>query len=114
MTGSPKSTRVRWSNTSGSDTYYRWVQALQAQRDDRRASGSPSRTNHGVAVRTKERLPGTKKQREFTQADVNEVIVQAAQQNMQPGKPSRKPRQQAERTDAPCPSRRCPSTLRER
>ncbi|MDG0027911.1 ISNCY family transposase [Trinickia sp. Y13] len=54
------------------------AQALQAQRDDRRASGSPSRTNHGVPVRGKERLPGTKKQREMTQADLNEVIVQLA------------------------------------
>jgi hypothetical protein len=70
------------------------AQALQAQRDDRRASGSPSRTNHGVAVRAKERVPGTKKQREFTQADVNEVIVQAAQ-NLPPVKPSRRPRQRS-------------------
>jgi hypothetical protein len=52
------------------------AQALQTQRDDRRASGSPSRTNHGVAVRKSERTPGTKKQREFTRADLNEVIVQ--------------------------------------
>jgi len=55
------------------------AQALQAQRDDRRASGSPSRTNHGIAVRKPERAPGTKKPREFTQADLNEVIVQLAQ-----------------------------------
>jgi transposase len=54
------------------------AQALQAQRDDRRASGSPSRTNHGVPVRGKERLPGTKKQREMTQADLNDAIVQLA------------------------------------
>ncbi len=38
----------------------RVAQALQAQRDDRRA-GSPSRTNHGVAVRAKEKAPGTKR-----------------------------------------------------
>ncbi|MCO4883394.1 ISNCY family transposase, partial [Paraburkholderia caribensis] len=37
------------------------AQALQAQRDDRRISGSPSRTNRGVAPRAKDRLPGTKK-----------------------------------------------------
>ena len=73
------------------------AQALQAQRDDRRASGSPSRANQGVAVRTKERPPGAKKQREFTQADVNEVIVQVTQQNLQPVKPSRKPRQRSAR-----------------
>jgi transposase len=68
------------------------AQALQAQRDDRRASGSPSRTNRGAAVRSKERLPGTKKQREFTQADVDGVIVQLAQRNQpeQPRKPGRR------------------------
>lgn len=56
------------------------AQALQAQRDDRRASGSPSRTNRGLAVERDQRKPGTKKQREFTKADLNEVIVQIAQQ----------------------------------
>jgi len=64
------------------------AQALQAQRDDRRAAGSPSRTNHGVPVQGKEPVPGTKKQREFTQADLNEVIVQLAQP--QPAKPARR------------------------
>jgi hypothetical protein len=51
------------------------AQALQAQRDDLRASGSPSRTNHGVAVRAKQRVPGTKKQREFTREDVNAALT---------------------------------------
>jgi transposase len=64
------------------------AQALQAQRDDRRASGSPSRTNHGAPVRGKERLPGTKKQREMTPADLNDVIVQWAP--TQPPKPARR------------------------
>lgn len=68
------------------------AQALQAQRDDRRASGSPSRTHHGQPVRGKERLPGTKKQREFTQADLNDVIVQLAQP-----KPSKSARRSARR-----------------
>ncbi|WP_321918067.1 MULTISPECIES: ISNCY family transposase [unclassified Paraburkholderia] len=54
------------------------AQALQAQRDDRRASGSPSRTNRGVEVRRAERVPGTKKTREFTQADMDAVIVKLA------------------------------------
>ncbi|SEA77289.1 ISNCY family transposase [Paraburkholderia sartisoli] len=57
------------------------AQALQAQRDDRRASGSPSRTNRGLAAERDQRKLGTKKQREFTQADVDEVIVQLAQRN---------------------------------
>ncbi|WP_321782062.1 ISNCY family transposase [Paraburkholderia sp. J94] len=55
------------------------AQALQAQRDDRRASGSPSRTNRGIEVRQAERVPGTKKTREFTQADMEAVIVKLAQ-----------------------------------
>ena len=37
------------------------AQALQAQRDNRRTSGSPSRTNRGAAVRKPKPLPGTKK-----------------------------------------------------
>jgi hypothetical protein len=64
------------------------AQALQAQRDDRRASGSPSRTNRGVAVRKAEPAPGTKKQREFTQGDLNAVIVQLSP--AQPSKPGRR------------------------
>ncbi|CAB3671332.1 ISNCY family transposase [Trinickia soli] len=65
------------------------AQALQAQRDDRRASGSPSRTNRGVAVRKAERAPGTKKQREFTQTDLNDVIVQLSPaQRSKPGRRS--------------------------
>ena len=52
----------------------RVAQALQAQRDNRRASGSPSRTNRGAEVRRKERAPGTKKQREFTLDDLNAAV----------------------------------------
>jgi transposase len=63
------------------------AQALQAQRDDRRASGSPSRTNRGLAVERDQRKPGTKKQREFTKADLNEAIVQIAQQPKTCSKP---------------------------
>jgi hypothetical protein len=68
------------------------AQALQAQRDDRRASGSPSRTNRGEAVRPGRRPPGTKKQREFTKADVDGVIMQLAQpdQPKQIRKPGRR------------------------
>ena len=60
------------------------AQALQAQRDDRRASGSPSRTNHGVAVRAKQRVPGTKKQREFTREDVNAALTAMAAPPVKP------------------------------
>jgi transposase len=68
------------------------AQALQAQRDDRRASGSPSRTNRGMPVRAKDRRPGTKKPREFTQADINDVILEQSQQRQaqQPRKPGRR------------------------
>ncbi|WP_322091844.1 ISNCY family transposase [Paraburkholderia bannensis] len=63
------------------------AQALQAQRDDRRASGSPSRTNQGEPVRAAKRRPGTKKTREFTQADVEAVIVKLAQPPNRDSKP---------------------------
>ncbi|RQP29372.1 ISNCY family transposase, partial [Burkholderia ubonensis] len=66
------------------------AQALQEQRDNRRASGSPSRTNQGIEARKPERRAGTKKQREFTQADVDGVIVELAQ-HRQTSKPPRKP-----------------------
>jgi hypothetical protein len=52
----------------------RVAQALQALRDNRRVSGSPSRTNRGTEVRSKERAPGTKKQREFTLDDLNAAV----------------------------------------
>src|SRR5471032_3242967 len=52
----------------------RVAQALQAQRDNRRVSGSPSRTNRGDEVRSKARAPGTKKQREFTLGELNAAV----------------------------------------
>jgi hypothetical protein len=51
------------------------AQVIQAQRDDRRASGSPSRTNQGEAPRPKER---TRKQRELTREELNEAILATA------------------------------------
>ncbi|MEX3967545.1 hypothetical protein AB4Y42_35910, partial [Paraburkholderia sp. EG286B] len=69
------------------------AQALQAQRDGRRASGSPSRTNRGIEVRRAERVPGTKKSREFTQADMDAAIVAVTQrktQTIQSGKPGKR------------------------
>ena len=66
------------------------AEAIQAQRDNRRISGSPSRTNQGQAVRTPGRPAGTKKQREFTQADVEQVIVDLAERR-QAQQPPRKP-----------------------
>ena len=50
------------------------AQALQAQRDSRRTSGSPSRTNRGLPVRAKDRQPGTKKPREIMQEDLNAAV----------------------------------------
>jgi hypothetical protein len=67
------------------------AQAMQAQLDNRRVSGSPSRTNRGAAVRTKERLPGTKKPRAFTQADLNETILQLATHHTEQPTPASKP-----------------------
>jgi hypothetical protein len=54
------------------------AQVIQAQRDDRRASGSPSRTNQGEAPRPKERKVGTRTQRELTREDLNAVILGTA------------------------------------
>ncbi|WP_227244658.1 ISNCY family transposase [Paraburkholderia caribensis] len=66
------------------------AQALQAQRDDRRISGSPSRTNRGVAPRAKDRLPGTKKPREFMRDDLDQAIVQIAQPSKAPSTPGQR------------------------
>ncbi|SOE63596.1 Transposase [Burkholderia sp. D7] len=55
------------------------AQVIQAQRDDRRASGSPSRTNQGQAPPTKERKAGTKKQRELTLDDLNAAVLRTAE-----------------------------------
>ncbi|MDR6381726.1 hypothetical protein J2802_002145, partial [Paraburkholderia caribensis] len=66
------------------------AQALQAQRDDRRISGSPSRTNRGVAPRAKDRLPGTKKPREFTRADLDQAIGQLVQPPAAPSTPGQR------------------------
>jgi hypothetical protein len=65
------------------------AQAIQAQRDNRRISGSPARTNQGQPVRATERAQGTKKQREFTQDAINGVITELSQRR-QP-KQTRKP-----------------------
>jgi hypothetical protein len=67
------------------------AQMMQAQRDSRRIAAAPSRTNLGAAVRSPNRTPGTKKPREFTQADLNEAIEELAQQHMQTQPPRRKP-----------------------
>ncbi|KAE8760098.1 hypothetical protein FSO04_10360 [Paraburkholderia madseniana] len=69
------------------------AQALQPQHDNRRASGSPSRTNRDNGVEPDLRPPGTKKHRELTQADVDDVIMQLALQHVQTHKLPRKPRQ---------------------
>jgi hypothetical protein len=52
---------------------------VQAQRDDRRVSGSPSRTHIGEDVRAKKALVGLKKQREISRADYNEAVSQLMQ-----------------------------------
>jgi hypothetical protein len=54
------------------------AQVIQAQRDDRRASGTPSRTNQGDAPRPEERKVGARKQRELTREELNEAILGTA------------------------------------
>ncbi|NKJ51287.1 hypothetical protein CIC12_32130 [Burkholderia sp. SG-MS1] len=50
------------------------AQLIQADRDNRRASGSASRTNQRQAPRLKERKAGTRKQRKTTVEDLNTAI----------------------------------------
>ncbi|MEI6003485.1 ISNCY family transposase [Paraburkholderia bengalensis] len=71
------------------------AQAIQAQRDNSRIGKAPSRTNRGDSTRTNRnvREPGKKKQREFTQADMERAIVDLAQHKKaepSPGKPGRR------------------------
>jgi hypothetical protein len=68
------------------------AQALQAQRDNSRIGKAPSRANRGDSTRTGRnvREPGKKKQREFTQADMERVIVDLAQ-HKKAEPPPRKP-----------------------
>jgi hypothetical protein len=67
-------------------------QLIQAQRDNSRIGKAPSRTHLGVATKAQGSSPGKKKQREFTQADINGVILEQAQQRQvqQAGKPGRR------------------------
>ncbi len=54
------------------------AQLLQAQRDNRRASDSPSRSNQGIVPNQKKRQAGTKKQHEFTTEDLTTAVMQVA------------------------------------
>lgn len=67
------------------------AQALQAQRDNRRIGKAPSRAHRGEPVRAQQRTPGTKKPREFAQADVEQAIQQLAQRNVQASRQTTKP-----------------------
>jgi transposase len=68
-------------------------QAIQAQRDNSRIGKAPSRTHLGAPTKVQSRSPGKKKQREFTQADVEHAIVDLAQRRevkQQSGKSGRR------------------------
>lgn len=68
-------------------------QAIQAQRDNQRIGKAPSRTHLGAPTKGQSRSTGKKKQREFTQADVEHTIVDLARQRQaqpQPRKPGRR------------------------
>jgi transposase len=69
------------------------AQAIQAQRDNRRIGKAPSRTHLGVATRASGSSPGKKKQREFTQVDIEQAIVELGEQRteqLRPRKPGRR------------------------
>ena len=48
---------------------------IQSQRDDRRISNTPSRTNQGQAPYPKKALPGTKRSRQFTPEDLEVAVM---------------------------------------
>jgi len=58
------------------------AQQVQLERDNRRISGSPSRTNQGQLVLPKLRKSGTRKQRALTQADLNGIILRTAERRV--------------------------------
>jgi transposase len=74
-------------------------QVMQAQRDNSRIGKAPSRTHLGAAAKVQSRSPGKKKQREFTQADIEQVVVDLAQQRQAQPKP-RKPGRRSARDSA--------------
>ncbi len=71
------------------------AQAVQAQRDNRRIGKAPSRSHLGIAAKTESNSPGKKKQREFTQADVEHVIVDLAQRKQLQQQPRKSGRRSA-------------------
>ncbi|AME24702.1 hypothetical protein AXG89_13425 [Burkholderia sp. PAMC 26561] len=52
---------------------------VQMERDNRRISGSPSRTNQGEPVKPKMRANNTRKQRELRQIDMNAMMLRSAE-----------------------------------
>lgn len=56
------------------------ARSVQAIRDDRRASGSPSRTHCGEEVRAHKALVGLKRQRAIELADLNQAILEVSTQ----------------------------------
>ncbi|OTP75015.1 putative transposase protein [Caballeronia sordidicola] len=52
---------------------------VQMERDNRRISGSPSRTNQGEPVKPKMRANNTRKQRELKQIDMNAMMLRSAE-----------------------------------
>ncbi|WP_176026109.1 hypothetical protein [Robbsia andropogonis] len=70
------------------------AQTMQENRDNRRASGSPSRTNQGQAPRSKHAEPGTKTQRAMGRKDINDAIEKTSKTWNEPEqivlKPSKK------------------------
>ncbi len=51
---------------------------VQLERDNRRISGSPSRTNRGEPVKPKMRANNTSKQRELKQIDLDAIILRTS------------------------------------
>jgi len=58
---------------------------IQAQRDDRHASNTPSRTNSGQAPYVKNAMPGSKRSRQFTAEDLEAAIRVAGRPTLPAG-----------------------------
>ena len=58
------------------------ARSVQAMRDGRRASGSPSRTHCGEEVRAKQALIGLKRQRAIDVIDINHAVLEVSAKAM--------------------------------
>ncbi|HWL72973.1 MAG TPA: ISNCY family transposase [Burkholderiaceae bacterium] len=61
---------------------------MQAQRDDRHISNTPSRTNQGRAPYARKALPGTKRSRQITTQDLEVAVMKVVRKSKKPSVPA--------------------------